>query len=330
MPTIPDLEAVCRQARRCLRRRDYPQAVRLFQEVLAVDGQRVDVHEGMATACFLSQQFEKAAEHFRRITEIDPWKPQGFVNLGAVYNRMGRPEQAIEALRKALQKDRKSSEAYYNLGIAHRQLGQNSMAVSAYREAIRLNPRMAEAHVNLANVYRALGNNQQAMVHYRNALDLDPECKRAHRGMQKAQEAVQELKRSMTDYSRVDSELHDAQSAINLRHGDEAAQPAEASQPAATASEADDVRSEYQQITRDVIDGAWAILEQIRTEVEPALQSLNRSVSRGTDSLVRITGKHEDFQRAVEKMLVFRIQLEKRFREIEESEAMLDRKRTVG
>ena len=111
------------------------------QKALALDERAIPVHEGLAAAYFLKQDYEKAADHFKKVTLLDPRQAKAVVNLGAVYNRMKDYNKAVTILRKAVQKDKSSGEAHYNLGLAYRGLNQLSMAVSAYKEAVRVAPR---------------------------------------------------------------------------------------------------------------------------------------------------------------------------------------------
>lgn len=203
MATTLDVEALIQQGRKCLRRGELPRAADLFGQAVTQDSGSIAAHEGLATAAFLMQNYDRAIELFRRVLQLDPRRAQPLVNLGAVYNRQKHYQQAIKALRQALSKDRRCAEAYYNLGIAHRGLNQLSMAVSAYREAIRLAPEMAEAYQNLANVYLEMGNVQQAILNYRRALELRPDFERAKHGLERAQLAAAEAKQAVSPFGRL-------------------------------------------------------------------------------------------------------------------------------
>src|SRR5438445_7786613 len=129
------------------------EALAAFEEARQINDLDPEVHDGLATAHFMLQDYEPAVRHFDRVTRLDPRRGSSWINLGAVYNRMGNYHRAAEILRRAVQIEKKSSVGYYNLGFAYKHLRQWAMAVPAYREAIRLEPRMADAYLNLANVY---------------------------------------------------------------------------------------------------------------------------------------------------------------------------------
>jgi tetratricopeptide (TPR) repeat protein len=151
-----------------------------------------DAHYGLATACFLLNDLETSAFHFKEVTRLDPLRAGAFVNLGAVYNRLGQFDDAVKALRRGIQLDNHCVEAYYNLGLVYRRQGQSELAIQAYREATHLNPKMVDAHYNLANLLLDMGRYSQAIVHYRHALELRPDFEKAKLGLEQATAALQQ------------------------------------------------------------------------------------------------------------------------------------------
>jgi Flp pilus assembly protein TadD len=184
--TIDDLR---QQAQEALAQGDYAQARQLYRQALAAHGDHPDVHYGLATVNFLLNDLHGAAYHFMEVTRLDTMRAGAFINLGAVYNRLGRTEDAITALRRGIQIDGGRAEGYYNLGVVYKQCNQLELAIQAYREATRINPRMADAHYNLANIYLERENFPMAISHYRHALELRPTWEKAQRGLESAQAA---------------------------------------------------------------------------------------------------------------------------------------------
>ncbi len=270
VPTSVD--ALLDQARKCVRHREYPQAIDLFRQVIAQQDHHVAAHEGLATAAFLSGNYDLAIENFKKVTLLDPRRSEPLVNLGAVYNRKEDFQNSVTILRKALSKDRKSAEAYYNLGMAHRGLGQLSMAVSAYKEAIRLNPEMAEAYQNLANVFVDMGNTTQAILHYERALKLRPDFERARRGLHKAQNAKMQADRAISPFGRL---VDTAQ----------ARRPVGTS-PARELSEQERFadRSEVHRLIKEAEQSAAGLLHQMKTELEVNLLNFTRAFVQSRDA----------------------------------------------
>jgi tetratricopeptide (TPR) repeat protein len=187
---VEQFEALTQKARQALADGNATLARQYYLQAMAESPDSPDVHYGLATACFLLNDLDAAAFHFKEVTRLDPLRAGAFINLGAVYNRMGQLDEAIKALRRGIQLDGRRAEAYYNLGLAYRRQGQGELAIQAYREATNLNPRMADAHYNLANLLLDIGRYSQAITHYKKALEIRPQWEKAQLGLQQAEAAL--------------------------------------------------------------------------------------------------------------------------------------------
>jgi tetratricopeptide (TPR) repeat protein len=186
----PDVGALYQQAQQELGQRHYQAARAVFLQILDLEPERADAHYGLATACFLQGDFLGAAHHFKETTRHDPKRAGAFINLGAIYNRLGRYEDAITTLTRGIQLEPARGEGYYNLGLVYRHLEQFELAVESYREAVRVNPAMADAHFNLANLLLEDDHYAEAADHYRQALRLRPDWNEARQGLEMAEEAT--------------------------------------------------------------------------------------------------------------------------------------------
>src|SRR5262245_55650408 len=131
-----------------------------------------------------------AAHHFKEVTRHDPLRAGAFINLGALYNHLGREDDAVAALRRGIQLDPNRAEGYYNLGLVYRRIGKLDLAVEAYREAVRLQPNLADAHLNLANAFLTADKFDQAAEPYRAALKTRPNWPEAKQGLALAEEGL--------------------------------------------------------------------------------------------------------------------------------------------
>jgi tetratricopeptide (TPR) repeat protein len=191
---VESIETLCQRARQAIAGGQIEQARQLYLQALAVRSDAPDVHYGLATACFLVNDLDSAAYHFKEVTRLDPLRPGAYINLGAVYNRLEEYDEAVQTLRRGIQLDPHRAEGYYNLGLVYRNMGQTKLAVQAYLEATRLDPRMVDAHYNLGNLYLDMGNYPMAAAHYRQALHLRPNWDKALTGLAQASgaQSVQE------------------------------------------------------------------------------------------------------------------------------------------
>jgi tetratricopeptide (TPR) repeat protein len=191
-PDRDSSSALYRQAQDALGQKQYQSARTLFLKVLEETPDHPDSHYGLATCCFLQGDFLGAAHHFKEVTRYDPLRAGAFINLGAIYNRLGRYEEAITILRRGIQLDPTRGEGYYNLGLVHRQMEHWDLAVDSYREAVRINPKLSEAHFNLANLLLELEKFANAIAHYKHALKDRPSWPEAKQGLEMAEEAYAE------------------------------------------------------------------------------------------------------------------------------------------
>jgi tetratricopeptide (TPR) repeat protein len=169
------LELLRQKAHEALSRGQHQEARQIYQQALSHNSESPDIHYGIATVCFLLGDLNSAEYHFKEVIRLDPLRAGAYINLGAVYNRLGQPEVSLTTLRRGIHLDANRAEGYYNLALVHKQLGQLDMAVNAYREAIRLNARMYDAHYNLANIFLEKEQYALAIAHYRHALELRPD-----------------------------------------------------------------------------------------------------------------------------------------------------------
>lgn len=186
-----DIRTLCAKAKQALAENQPQVARQCYFQALAQSPDDVVVHYGLATACFMLQDFNGAIYHFNEVLRLEPQKVGAYINLGAVYNQMNKPDEAIQVLRQALKLDMKRPEAYYNLGLAHRLKGQLELALQAYREALHLNPKFMDAHFNLGNTLQDLGRYAAAISHYKQCLDIDPHFEAAKHGIAQAEAAMQ-------------------------------------------------------------------------------------------------------------------------------------------
>ncbi|MDA1012974.1 MAG: tetratricopeptide repeat protein [Planctomycetota bacterium] len=310
MPDSSRFDELVSEGRKCIRKRRFDLAVQFFAKALEHNNGSPIATEGLAMAYFLDDQLEAALEQFDRMTKLDPRNANGYINKGAVCNRLGEYNDALKALQRGLQFDRKSSQAYYNLGIAHKGLGSLSMAISSYREAIRHDAESREAHQNLANVYLEMGNYQQAISHFKNALMIDPSFERAKRGLLKAETKGASVQAAAAPFGRlVDTKKLDAQTTETLKR--------------LTDTDRFDDRRTVARITKLMMNSSKNLIDHVRNELEPLLLKVNRTVAQSPGDVIRIRDCRDDFRDAVDKLATIRQQLKELGKELTDHEKTL-------
>jgi tetratricopeptide (TPR) repeat protein len=190
---VESVDSLCQRARQAIAQGQIEEARQLYLQALGLKSDAPDVHYGLATVCFLLNDLDSAAYHFKEVTRLDPLRPGAQINLGAVLNRLEEYDEAIKVLRRGIQLDPHRAEGYYNLGLVYKNKGEANLAVQAYLEATRINARMIDAHYNLANLYLELGRYQQAQARYKQVLQLRPKWDKALHGLEQAEAALAAL-----------------------------------------------------------------------------------------------------------------------------------------
>ncbi|NQV24600.1 MAG: tetratricopeptide repeat protein [Rhodopirellula sp.] len=283
-----DFDALTKQARQAFQKKNLLEAIDLFEEALEIQPDDIDVHEALATACYLAQDYPGAIEHFTRLTQLKPRDSMPWVNLGAVHNLRKEYQQAIRALRNGIQRNGKNAEAFYNLGIAQKGIAQTSMAVSAYREAVRLDPDNVDAHVNLGNIYMDQVNHRKAKQHYEQALRVNPGFDRAKRGLARAEEMLAGGNAEMANpFGRlVDVSMLDQRNAA--AHGQELSEEERFAD-----------RQLIQLAAAESGNLARHMLQHLREHVEPSLKAVAKLIAQDSDHQRGMYEARQEYHEAV-------------------------------
>lgn len=129
-----ELEAKLQQGLEALTRADFPEAIRMLEQVVVED----------------------------------PSNARAWRELGVSYLEIRQPMIALEALERSLQADAADADTHYVLGGACGTLGQLERAAACYRHALELNPEHAKAEEFLIRTESLL----ESRDHYRRGLKL--------------------------------------------------------------------------------------------------------------------------------------------------------------
>ena len=311
MNSLPDVQQLVEQAKQAIKSRQLDAAIDLFQQAIAQDEFNAKLHESLVSAFVLAKEFDLAAEQLERILRMAPQNVNAMVNLGAMYNKLGKHAESADILRKAIAKDKKSSYGYYNLGIAQRHLGDLSMAASAYREAIRLDPNLVDAHQNLGNILLEQGQLKQAITHYEAALKIKPEFEAAKRGLERAKGEKDKANQSSSPFGRlVDASMIQGASGPQLDRE-------------LTEEERLRDRSTIYKLTQGIEMASLAFVEFLKTDLDKVLSALNRSIAQESVSPGSISRAYEDYQDALTRCSNLRRALKRKMLELRAHEEIM-------
>ena len=188
-------------------RREYAEAVRLYNEALRHAPEDAGFLANLAIAYHLQGRADDAARAYRRAIEIDP-EQQGRLDFitggeglpaprlspvptrsavgplqrlaaqkayddGAAYLRLGAHDKALDAFDRALSMDPDNAEAHNGKGIVFTHRRQYAEAIEQYQRALQLDPNRGGYHINLAITHHLQGKREEALREYRRAVELD-------------------------------------------------------------------------------------------------------------------------------------------------------------
>lgn len=146
--------------------RDLAEAVRQNPNLRMAQALLGDVYRGKG-------DYEKAAVHYERAAELDPYTLANHYNLGVVLQLVNRLKEAAVAYLRALDLDPRDMKSNMNLGTVYLALGQTEDAVNYLERATMIDVNSANAWSNLGVAYDARGKTAQAEKAYRKALELE-------------------------------------------------------------------------------------------------------------------------------------------------------------
>jgi serine/threonine-protein kinase len=184
----------------------YSEAISDFQKVLDIEPTNTFAYEGLANAqynlkktsdaeatyhhaisvrpdywapynwlgvlYFHTGKIERAAEMFRKVTQLAPGNHQAFYNLCGADYLLGKWDEAEEMCKKSLA-IRPNGTAYSNLGTLTFYEGHFEQSAQNFAKAVKLEPRNSELWGNLADAYRwSPGGRSKALSAYLKAAAL--------------------------------------------------------------------------------------------------------------------------------------------------------------
>lgn len=127
-------------------------------------------------AQLLSEGDHAGAESiYRRLVDLEPADPAGFIGLGSSLFFQDRLDEAAGAYTHAIELDEDSSEAHIGLGSVALKAGDVDAALDEYSKALDLNEESAEAHWGMALALQAHGEPAGAISHLERLVELAPD-----------------------------------------------------------------------------------------------------------------------------------------------------------
>jgi protein O-GlcNAc transferase len=146
-----------------------PEAVPLFQKVIAMDAANYRAHDNLALCYDAMQEDALALKHFFRALDMvktaHPDYDWAFANLADFFLRRNQYEKAFQLASEASRRNPNGARNFFLTGKALTSLGKDELSLRWLRRAVELDPAYGTAHYLLAQTLKRLGQEEEARKH---------------------------------------------------------------------------------------------------------------------------------------------------------------------
>ncbi|MBI3395689.1 MAG: tetratricopeptide repeat protein [Spirochaetia bacterium] len=126
-----------------VRNQQYEEAILYFSKTIEAAGpgqMAVSSHAHLGQIYFSRANYELAADHLKKASDMAPDNGKYSYNLGVAYLRLKRENEALDAFKRALSAGANQAEVLRAVSEAFLSMKQNALAVKALERALYLNP----------------------------------------------------------------------------------------------------------------------------------------------------------------------------------------------
>jgi len=127
-----------------------------------------------ALKCVNNGKFEDAQDIFEELLKLDPENVDLLYNSGMCYTELGEPKKAIELLDKCIQFDPSFSNAHVAISYAHSKIGNLDQAKTHLLKAIELDPNNSYALKNLGGLLGKEGDHIKSLYYLKRSFENNP------------------------------------------------------------------------------------------------------------------------------------------------------------
>ena len=149
-----------------------------LRHALELDASSRDAHEAMALYHLTQENFQGAAEQYRKVADLDPDKPEGLFRIGHQYL-----ELAARLAYRGARLYPESSWGHRFLGDTLLERNRWEQAAQEYQKALAIEPRQPGLHTLLGEAWLHAGKPEDAESEFRQELQLDGRYERAWLGL---------------------------------------------------------------------------------------------------------------------------------------------------
>jgi tetratricopeptide (TPR) repeat protein len=179
---------------------DYPAALNLLREAIALEPDSALMHGEVADIKLKIGQIPEALEYINKAIALDPNYRPPYVLGGILMSSVGKDREAADYLRKAVTLDPAKEDAYLHLALSLTRLFEYEEAVSTLKALVKLNPDSILGYYYLGRTYSQMKLYREALGYFTKVLELRPEFDQATIDMAATYEALGDYPHAIDTY----------------------------------------------------------------------------------------------------------------------------------
>jgi tetratricopeptide (TPR) repeat protein len=186
----PKLDELYKNGMEAFDRGDYPDAERIFQQLLSIKPAFADIQNKMGIIYNQTNRLEMAAKAFKKALEMNPGYTEASLNLAITYSDLGKYDEARQVFEQASrfsdQANKTSSSSidpfikgkladeHLRIGKIYYEMREFDEAIDEYQKALRLSPNFADIITALGIALRDKGRFDEAIAQFNRAKQSNP------------------------------------------------------------------------------------------------------------------------------------------------------------
>lgn len=168
--------------------------------------------------CFKKGDLKEASEVFKKLTELEPRRIEGWNNQGILQLRRAEIEDASRSFSELIKIQPDHPGALLNLGNYYFYKEDFKEAGSFFQKLVEIRPDFADGWFNLGNTYLTRGNYKQAKTAFKKALEYRPQFFSAYKNLGFVHEKLGEFQKA-EEFYRLAAEINKSDAGIQVNLG---------------------------------------------------------------------------------------------------------------
>ncbi|HKL12227.1 MAG TPA: tetratricopeptide repeat protein [Halanaerobiales bacterium] len=159
---------------------NYDKAADFYNQVIEMDNKNVQAYGELGDVLIRQEKYAEASEALQKGVELNSDSLVINFQLGKAYYYTENYEQAKQYLTKVIELKQNYYKAHFYLGKTYHKQEDFQNAKYYLNEATKYNPNYADAYISLGDINLKQGNNYQAIANYSTAIEQNPEYPDGH------------------------------------------------------------------------------------------------------------------------------------------------------